>query len=103
MKNRLESLLNLFEKDPKDSFVIYGIALEYVSSKDFQNAEKYFEILLNKDPNYIPGYMQLAQLKEKLNLITDAKVIYRQGIEKAKTAGDRKSALEMEEFLNELE
>lgn len=103
MKNRLEALLNLYEKGPKDSFVIYGIALEYLSIKDFVKAEEYFKILLKTDPDYIPGYMQFAQLKEKLNKINEAKSLYSLGIEKAKTAGDRKATSEMEEFLNELE
>ncbi len=103
MKNRLESLLDLFKKDSKDSFVIYGIALEYVSLKEYQKAEEFFRILLETDPDYVPGYMQFAQLKENLNKIEEAKSLYRQGIEKAITTGDKKSAMEMEEFLNELE
>ena len=103
MKNRLGALLNLYEKDPKDSFTIYGIGLEYLSLKDFSTAEKYFDILLETNPDYVPGYMQLAQLKEKLNKINEAKTIYRKGIEKAMAVGDRKSCTEMEEFLDELE
>ncbi len=103
MKNRLEALLKLFEKDPNDSFTIYGIGLEYLSQKDFSNAEKYFQFLLEKDPNYVPVYIQYAQLKEKLNQINEAKLLYHKGIEKAKAVGDKKSAFEMEEFLNELE
>ena len=103
MKNRLEALLDFYKKDSKDSFTIYGIALEYLSLKDYANAEIYFRILLETDPSYVPGYMQFAQLKEKLNQINEAKSIYRKGIEKAKATGDRKFAIEMEEFLNGLE
>ena len=103
MKNRLEGLLILFEKNPNDTFIIYGISLEYLSLKEYAEAEKYLKLLLENEPGYVPAYMQYAQLKEKLNQIDDAKEIYRQGIKKAKEAGDKKLAVEMEEFLNELE
>lgn len=103
MTNRLEALLKFFEKDPKDSFTIYGIALEYVSLKEFSKAEEYFQKLLAFDPGYVAGYMQYAMLKEKLNDINSAKDLYSRGIKIAKETGDKKSAAEMEEFLNELE
>ncbi len=74
--NRLEGLLELHVKNPKDSFVMYGIALEYISIKDFTKAEEYCLKLLETDPKYVPVYMQYAQLKEKINHIDDAKKIY---------------------------
>ncbi len=103
MTNRLEGLLALYEKEPQDSFTTYAIALEYISMKDYAQAEKYLRLLLDNDAGYVPAYMQYAQLKEKLNQPDEAKQLYRQGIIKAKEAGDKKSAVEMEEFLNELE
>ena len=77
MKNRLESLLALLEKDRKDSFIIYGIALEYKSLKEFKEAEKYFSLLLESNPDYVPTYMQYAQLKERLNQLDEAKSIFK--------------------------
>ena len=103
MSDRLAALLNFFEKDPKDPFVIYGIALEYSAKNDYSNAEKYFDILLKTDPAYIAGYMQYAQLKANKNELAQAKQLYKEGIQKAKEAGDLHSAREMEEFLDELE
>lgn len=103
MKNRLEGLLSLYEKDQSDSFITYGIALEYLSLKNYNEAEKYLKIVLERDPGYIAAYMQYGQLKEKLNQLSQAREIYSKGINKAKEAGDKKSAAEMEEFLNELE
>ncbi len=102
MTNRLEALLNLLSKSPKDSFIQYGIALEYVAKKDNVNAEKYFQALLESDPNYVPAYMQYAILKSNLNEIEAAKQLFSKGIIKAKEAGDKRAASEMEEFLDEL-
>ena len=103
MNDRLNGLLELYEKDPNDSFIIYGIALEYKSKKDYSESENYFKKLIEKDPNYVPAYMQFAILKEETNEISKAKELYTAGIKIAKQKGDSHAAQEMEEFLDELE
>jgi len=102
MNKRLEGLLGFYEKDPDDPFVLYGLALEYMSEDKNQEAENFFIKLLEKNPDYVAGYLQYAQLKEKENKIEDAKELYKKGIQAANKAGDRKSANEMEDFLDEL-
>lgn len=103
MADRLKSLLDLYDKDPNDSFVSYGIALEYISQENYKEAEKYLSSLIKNDPDYVPAYMQLAQIKEKLNNFDEAAEIYRKGIEAARNQGETHAANEMEGFLNELE
>ena len=103
MSDRLKSLFELYKKDPNDSFVTYGIALEYISTGNYDEAEKYLTKVITKDPDYVPAYMQLAQVKENLNKIEDAKDIYKRGIEVAKKNNELRTASEMEEFLSELE
>lgn len=103
MNNRLEALLGMHEKDPNDSFLMYGIALEYLSAGKFEESEKFFSQLLKSDPKYVPAYMQFARLKENQNDKESAKKLYRQGIKTANEAGDKHAAKEMEEFLDELE
>ena len=103
MNDRLESLLNLFKKEPGDSFLLYGIALEYMSANNFKEAEKYFKSLLANNSKYVPAYMQYAQLKEKQNEVEAAKSLYKKGIDIAKESGEKHAAKEMEEFLDELE
>jgi len=102
MGDRLDSLLKLYEQDPDDSFLSYGIALEYISADNFEKAEKYLTSLLKKDPDYVPAYMQLAQVYENLNLINKAKNVYKEGIEIARRNNESHAANEMEDFLNEL-
>jgi Tfp pilus assembly protein PilF len=103
MEDRLKSLLELYEKDPKDEFVAYGIALEYISSENYETAEEYLMSILQSNTGYVPAYMQLAQIKEKLNSFNEAADFYRKGIKAAKEQGDTHAANEMEGFLNELE
>ncbi len=103
MNSRLEGLLRFYQKDPNDPFVLYGLALEYMSDNQFDQAENFFLKLLQQNPDYVAGYLQYAQLKEKENKIEDAKELYKNGIAAAIKAGDKKSAREMEDFLSELE
>ena len=103
MNNRLEALLGMYEKDPKDSFLMYGIALEYLSAGNFEESENFFIKLLETDSKYVPAYMQYARLKENQNDIEGAKKLYQQGITIAIEAGDKHAAKEMEAFLDELE
>ncbi len=103
MNKRLEGLLEFYKKDPNDPFTLYGLALEYMSDQQFDAAEKYFRLLLDSDPDYVPGYLQYAQLKEKQDKIDEAKELYSRGIEAAIKSGDKKSVKEMEDFLSDLE
>ena len=102
MIDRLNSLLELHKKDPMDSFVTYGIALEYISARDYHRADEYLSVLLKNDPKYVPAYMQYAMLKEKMDEVEEAKNIYKKGIIVAKELNDIKAVREMEEFLNDL-
>ena len=101
--NRLEQLLKLYETDKSDPFIPYGIALEYLSQNDLMKAEEYLQTTLNTDPEYTSAYMQYAQLKANLNKTEEAKQLYLKGIACAVKSGDKHSAKEMEEFLEELE
>jgi len=103
MSARLKSLLELYNKEPNDSFVAYGIALEHISAGNHEKAEVYLTSLLKSDPGYVPAYMQLARVKENLDRIEEAKDVYRNGIDVARKNNELRTATEMEEFLSELE
>ena len=103
MSERLQSLLELYKKDPNDPFIAYGIALEYISAMNYEEAEKILSEIITKDPDYVPAYMQLARVKENLYKIEEAKNTYKKGIEIAKKNNEMRTAGEMEDFLSELE
>ncbi len=102
MNNRREALLDFYKKDPNDPFVLYGLALEYMSENNLQKAEEFFKELLRINPGYVAGYFQYAQLMEKESKINEAKELYKRGIEEAIESGDKKAVKEMEDFLEEL-
>lgn len=103
MKSRLESLLEMLEQQPFDSFLLYGIALEYMAMNDDEKAEEYFKELLEADPGYVSAYMQYASLKINQNEIEEARFLLRKGIKLAREKNDRKALNEMEDLLDELD
>ena len=54
MSDRLKSLFEIYKKNPNDSFVTYGIALEYISTGNYDEAEKYLSEIITNDPDYVP-------------------------------------------------
>jgi len=99
---RFEALLDFYEKDQNDPFILYALALEYMAKNNFGKAEEFFDRLLKKDPGYVAGYLQYARLMEKMDKINEAKELYTRGIGAAQKSGDKKAEKEMEDFLDEL-
>lgn len=93
----------MLEKDPNDSFSRYALALEYAGSREFQSAIDELEIVIQRDPKYLPAYHQLALILCKLNRTQEGKKIYRKGIDLAQELGEEKEAKEMREELEEIE
>jgi Tfp pilus assembly protein PilF len=85
---RIQKLKEFLQANPDDSFVQHALALEYVKLGDDEEARKFFENILTKDPGYIGSYYHLAQLLERIDQREQAIKWYEQGMLKAKEAGD---------------
>lgn len=96
-KQQIEALL---AEDPSDSFLRYGLAMEYASEGNEEEALKQLQDLINQDASYVPAYLQAGQLLMKLDREKEAIATYRLGIAKAKEMGDDHAAGEMERFLD---
>ena len=103
---RLEQLLIFLEEEPKDAFLLYAIALEYLK-EDSAMALKYLERLLKTQPEYTATYYQLAALYIDNEELEKAKKVFEQGIEVCKKAGEQKNFEELstayEQFLFEFD
>jgi tetratricopeptide (TPR) repeat protein len=99
MDTRLRQLLDFYNDDPTDPFIIYGIALEY-QNFDLKTAESYFNILLEKFPEYLPAYYHAAKLYETLRKPDKAKIIYNKGIELARSRSEFHALRELNNALN---
>jgi tetratricopeptide (TPR) repeat protein len=101
-KSRKQQIEEMLTEDPDDPFLRYGLAMEYVSAGQDEEAVRCFEELLRMAPNYVPGYMQAGRALTRLNRIEEARAVFQSGIAAAQQQGDRHAAEEMAEFLEGL-
>jgi len=101
--DRLNQLLDLLEKDPKDSFLIFAIAKEYESIPQLDNALQYYLQLKRNDPDYIGLYYHLGKLYEGIGHNNSAIEHYKKGIEIGKRISDFHAVSELQSALMNLE
>ena len=85
---RLEILKSMVEKNPRDSFARYGLAMEYRNAGDLEAAVREFHALLEADPDYAAGYFHCGQTLERMGRVEDARGMYVVGIEVTSRKGD---------------
>ena len=101
-KSRKQQIEEMLADDPNDPFLRYGLAMEYVSAGQDEEAALCFQDLLRAAPDYVPGYMQAARTLERLNRVEEARALYQSGIAAARLKGDQHAAEEMTGFLDGL-
>lgn len=103
MSSRLQQLLDFHRKDPSDTFIRYGIALEYTSQQQYEEALSWFEALRTGFPDYLPTYYMLGDLYRRLNRLSDARAVYTEGVAVARKANDMHTLSEINAALDELD
>ena len=68
-------------QQPGDSFLRYGLAMEYKNSGDLEGAISEFRALLAANPDYSAAYFHGGQTLERLGHLDEARELYRAGIE----------------------
>ena len=100
--SRLEILKQMLDRNPKDSFARYGVAMEYVRAGEFESAAAEFKTIVELDPNYTAAYFHGGQALEKLGLIEEARALYTTGVEACTRAGNAHARSEMQGALDML-
>ena len=96
---KLQKLFSMLERQPKDTFLLYGIGMEYKKLDDLPLAIEYFNKALDVDPGYCYAYYQRAQAQEQAGDMAAAKLTYAQGIAAATRVGDAHAKSELEAAL----
>ena len=99
-ENRLEALRTMVAERPDDSFLRYGLAIEYRNAGDNETALSQFRRLITANPDYVAAYYQGGQTLERMGRNDDARERYRAGIVAAERKGDRKTRDEMQAALD---
>jgi predicted Zn-dependent protease len=102
-KSRKQQIEEMLAEDPNDPFLRYGLAMEYVSAGQDEEAVRCFQELLQTSPDYVPGYMQAGRALARLNRLQEARALFQTGIATAGKQGDQHAAEEMAGFLEGLD
>lgn len=98
----IEQLERLLEADPQDAFVLYGLAQEHAKAGRVDRAVEYYDRCLSADPGYLYAYFHKARALVEAGREADAAAVLREGLVKARGAGDGKAAGEIGSFLDEI-
>jgi Tfp pilus assembly protein PilF len=85
---RLETLKTLSAQNPQDSFLRYGLAMEYRNSGDLASALREFQALMDAEPDYCATYFHAGQTLERMGRRDEARAVYEKGIEATTRKGD---------------
>jgi len=103
MSTRLEQLQKMLEREPNDTFLLYGIAMEHKKSGDDKTALQMLEKVLQIEPGHGYAYYQRGQIMEMSGDLSGAKQAYTDGIAAAVKSGDTHARGELEGALSQLD
>jgi predicted Zn-dependent protease len=106
VSKRLEYLLKLTSQTGQekkvDPFAWYGLAMEYRSLEQYDEALSTFESLRALAPDYVPMYLMCGQMLEKIGRAADARAWLFAGVGAARKRGDAHALGELESALEAL-
>ena len=98
--NRLETLKTLVAQSPQDSFLRYGLAMEYRNTGDMESALREFRTLMEINPDYVASYFHAGQTLERMGRPEEARQVYLTGIEVSGRKGDLHARSELQGALD---
>jgi Tfp pilus assembly protein PilF len=101
--NRIDKLKEFLQASPQDSFLQHALALDYIKEGNDEEANKLFELILEREPGYVGSYYHLGKLLERNGKTGDAMTVYKRGMEETKKVNDRHAYSELQGALEELE
>lgn len=97
--DRISTLLEFLEADPKDAFTRFALAQEYRKAGRAEEALAVFEALVEDQPSYVGTYYHLGALYESLGRTDAALATYRTGVRVATEAGATHDRAELQSAL----
>lgn len=98
----IQILAKNVQKDPKDLFSKFALALELLKRNDVDKARLLFESVLKQDSGYLGVYYHLGKLYQSQELVDEALQIFKDGVDAADKKGDQHSKSELLEAIEQL-
>lgn len=95
-QDRLNQLFQFYKEDPNDPFIIYGLATEYASDENWEEAIKYYEILLKDHQTYTGTYYHAAFAYAENDQPEKAEETYKKGLLICKQENDLHALKELQ-------
>jgi len=93
--SRLDALKGMVEQAPWDSRVRFMLAMEYSNLRQFADAKRELDDLINRDPTYVSAYFMASRVAESVGDLAAARGYLEVGVETARKVGDRHAENEM--------
>lgn len=100
MSRRLEALQKLARSPGADSFTWYALALEHNSLGQTEEAVKTFEMLRQRDPDYVPMYLMAATLLHARGRHSEAQDWAQAGLDRARAKGETHACDKLSDLLD---
>ena len=85
----------MLAQQPPDSFLNHALALEEIKLGTEATARPLFELILQREPQYIGSYYHLGKLLERQGEETAAIEVFERGMEVAQKLGDQHALNEL--------
>lgn len=93
----------MLQREPNDTFLLYGLAMEHKKAGDLTAALAELEKVVKLDPGHGYAFFQCGQIEESRGNVAAAKEAYSDGIIAATKSGDAHARSELEGALSMLE
>jgi len=100
---RMRQIELMLQKEPNDTFLLYGLALELKKANESRRAIEQLDRVIGLDAGYCYAYFQKGQILESAGDVEGAKAVYRQGMAAATEKGDAHARKELETALHDIE
>ncbi len=102
MTTRREKIEAMLADEPGDTFLRYSLAMELDKEGANDSSLEKLAELTRDQPPYVPAFFMAGQQLVRLDRVSEARTILRDGIEAARQQNDTHAAGEMSEFLSSL-
>ncbi len=101
--DRIRTIKEYLKESPDDSFLQHALALEYIKLGNEAEAQKLFEEILDREPDYLGSYYHLGKLLERIGEAEKAVAVYKTGMEVAKNANESRAYNELQSAYEDAE
>ncbi len=102
MTTRRKKIEAMLVDEPGDTFLRYSLAMELDKEGEHGTSLEKLAELTHDQPPYVPAFFMAGQQLTRLDRVSEARTILREGIEAARQQNDTHAASEMSEFLSSL-